>query len=153
MEDALPYDQWPVEQEPRQYAAEDVFGRHLMQSLENLLHVTTHRHTEMIQTAPMEEVQALARKAAMDGVYAVMMLLDGVASSSIDDNHYIEYRLTARIMEFDGPIATVEVPLEEDKSVTLSSFRPAKRKCVETIELTAGDGLCYAFHNWKEATP
>lgn len=151
MNDAVLYEQWSVEQDARQYAAEDVFGRHLMQSLENLLHVTAPRYTEMIQTAPAEAVQALARKAALDGVYAVMMLLDGVASSPIDDSHDIEYRLTARILEFEGPIATVEVPLEEDKSVTLSSFRPAKSECVETIELTAGDGLCYAFHNWKEA--
>ena len=80
------------------------------------------------------------------------MVLDGVANSPIDADHGIEWKLQARILRYGGESQVAEVPMEAGGSVILSSFRPNKTECVETVEvLPDGDGLCYAYHAWKEA--
>jgi hypothetical protein len=59
-----------------------------------------------------------------------MMLLDGVASSDIDNSHSIEYALQCRIF---GP--------DPEGS--------RKAKVLETIELgPESDGLCGSYHGW-----
>ncbi len=146
------YAEWANEPDARRHAAEDALGQHIMQSLQCIMQVHARQYAALIPSASPEEIQSLARKAALDGIYAMVMLLDGVASSSLDENHGVEYSLSARILEFKvkSTEVKVELPQSEDR-VVLKSFRPSETENVETIELTPeGDGLCYAFHRWLE---
>ena len=151
MIDPLPYNQWSNDPCQRQYEAERVFGRALMKNLAYQLKINSNKYAALAPSIPISELEALAKKAAMDGIYAVMMLLDGVASSPIDNQHGIEWVLQARIQKHGDSTRTVQVPIETGRSITLHSFRPTGTESVETIELMPdGDGLCYAFHEWKE---
>lgn len=151
MIDPLPYSQWPDDTYSRQYEAERVFGRALMKNLADQLRINSKSYAALVPSLPAAEVEAFARKAALDGIYAVMMLLDGVANSPIDAQHGIEWVLQARIQKRGDTIKTSEVPMETRGSVPLNPFRPAGTELVETVEVVPdGDGLCYAFHEWKE---
>ena len=67
----------------------------------------------------------LAEKAALDAIYGVMMLLDGVSESRIDKDHVAGYVLFSRI------------------------FASGQSEPVEELELAPdGDGLCMGFHGW-----
>ncbi len=151
MIDPLPYNQWSDDPYQRKYEAERVLGRALMKNLAYRLKINRDNYAALASSIPTTELAALAKKAAMDGIYAVMMLLDGVAGSPIDNQHGIEWVLQARIQKYGGSTRTIQVPMETEGSVTLHSFRPDGTESVETIELIPdGDGLCYAFHEWKE---
>lgn len=151
MVDPLPYSQWPDDTYNRQYQAERVFGRALLKTLAQQLFIHGKDYAALAPSALAAEVEALARKASLDGIYAVMMLLDGVASSPIDAQHGVEWALQARVEKYGSPTEGVEVPMETGGSVTLRPFRPAGTERIETIEVVPdGDGLCYAFHGWKE---
>ena len=151
MIDPLPYSQWPDDTYGRQYQVERVFGRALMKNLAQQLHIGNKGYVALAPSVPAAEVEALAQRAALDGIYAVMMLLDGVAGSSIDSGHGVEWVLQARIQKYGDPTKTVEVPMETGGSVTLRPFRSTGTECVETVGVVPdGDGLCYAFHEWKE---
>jgi hypothetical protein len=129
----LPYEEWPTDEYARRFAVEDIFGRHLSAQVDRALGGDLKRYAPLCPSAPTEEVRQVARKAMLDGIYAVMMLLDGVASSEIDESHVIGYALTCQILErtsIDGK---------------------TKNECVETIELgPESDGLCGSFHGWFE---
>ena len=153
MIDPLLYSQWPDDTFGRQSQAERVFGRALLKTLAQQLSLHGKDYAALAPSAPAEEVEALARAASFDGIYAVMMLLDGVASSPIDAQHGVEWVLQARVEKYGSPTDGAEVPTEAGGGVTLRPFRPAGTERLEIIEVVPdGDGLCYAFHEWHQSS-
>lgn len=151
MHETLPYDQWPTDPFQRSYEVENALGSAFMANLEGQLQFIKKNCATIAPGLSDTELQAVAREAALGGVYALLMVLDGVANTPIDAKHGIEWKVQARILNYGGESQSVEVPMESGGSMTLSSFRPNKTKCVETVEvLPDGDGLCYAYHAWKD---
>ncbi len=71
------------------------------------------------------EVREAAKQAALDAIYGMLMLLDGVADSKIDKSHAASYVLASRIR------------------------KSGQSQPVEEFELAPeGDGLCMGFHGW-----
>ena len=113
-----PYSSWPSEEHARWIRAGNTFGRHLMAAARDYAF-------KLIPKDALAAQRELAEKAALDAIYGVMMLLDGVARTPIDDRHRAEYVLSVRVLrESEGP------PVEE--------FELAPE----------GDGLCMGFHGW-----
>ena len=74
-----------------------------------------------------EQERKTAEKAAMDAIYGVMMLFDGVVGGISDEAFDWEYLLKVRITSRDT------------------------QKVIEEIELAPdGDGLCMGYAGWKE---
>jgi hypothetical protein len=113
-----PYASWPSEVHARWIRAGNTFGRHLMAAARDYAFGRIPKDTPPAQ-------RELAEKAALDAIYGVMMLLDGVARSPIDDEHRAEYVLSLRVL------------------------RESEEAPVERFELAPdGDGLCMGFHGW-----
>lgn len=113
-----PYSSWPPDEGGRWVRAGNAFGRHVMAAARDYA-------VGRLPPDATPDQRRLAETAALDAVYGVMMLLDGVADSAIDDAHRAEYVLLARV-------------LREDRD-----------EPVEEIELApGGDGLCMGFHGW-----
>jgi hypothetical protein len=67
-----------------------------------------------------------AEKAALDAIYGMMMLLDGIPTNDIDADHRVVYALEARVTD------------------RRSGWEP-----IEHFELAPdGDGLCIGYHGW-----
>ena len=113
-----PYASWPSEEHARWIRAGNTFGRHLMAAARD------YAFRRIAKDTPPAQRQ-LAEKAALDAIYGVMMLLDGVAGSPIDDQHRAQYVLSLRVLSEseDGPVEQFELAPE-------------------------GDGLCMGFHGW-----
>lgn len=115
-----PYTQWPTDPQQRWIVAGNTFGQHVME------HAVGYALEQIDETLSPEAKEA-ARKAAMDAVYGMMMILDGVPDLRIGEDHRIIYVLTAAVDE------------------------RGKSAPIETIELApGGDGLCMGFHGWRE---
>ena len=111
------YETWSQEPHARWIDAGNNFGWHLMRAARDYAF-------KRIPKDASPEVRATAERAALDAIYGVMMLLDGVASST-SGNAQIEYALVARIRT------------------------GANANAVENIELAPdGDGLCMGFQGW-----
>jgi len=111
------YKDWPNDAHVRWIRAGHMFGKHLMHAARD------YAVARIPEDAPPVERQARIA-GAMDAIYGVMMLLDGVADADIDEAHRAEYVLTMRII--------------------------AERKPIEELELApGGDGLCIGYHYWK----
>ena len=148
----LPYDQWPDDPFQRMYQAEAALGQALVVSLKGQRQFIRMKFAALAPTLTEAELEALVTEAAFSGIYALLMVLDGVAGTGIDAEHGIEWALQARILKYGAHSDPVEVAMESGDSVTLSSFRPAGTERTNTVEVVPnGDGLCYAFHEWKEA--
>jgi hypothetical protein len=79
---------------------------------------------EQIPDSVTRESRSVAQKCALDAIYGMMMLLDGVADAKIDTSHWAQYVLIARV-------------------------RTERGEPVEEFELAPdGDGLCMGFHGW-----
>ncbi len=115
------YDQWPTSPHSRWVQVGNTFGRHLMAAAKEY---AFDRISESVPAADRE----IAQRAALDAIYGMMMLLDGVADSEIDAAHRVEYVLLAHVREITESYDTVE-----------------------EFELAPdGDGLCIGFHGWVE---
>jgi hypothetical protein len=80
---------------------------------------------ERIPESATPEAREVATQAALDAIYGMMMLLDGVADSEIDKTHRFEYLLLARVR------------------------KAGQAEPVEQFELAPnGDGLCMGYHGW-----
>jgi hypothetical protein len=118
MDHGFPYSDWPADPHHRWVAAGNAFGRHLMTAARDYAF-------ERIPASASPEAQELARKAALDAIYGMMMLLDGVPSSLTGPEHRAEYVLHSRIRSRESG------------------------KVLEEFELApGGDGLCMGFHGW-----
>ena len=115
------YSEWPTNPRTRWVQAGNTFGRHLMDAAKEY---AFDRIPKSIPAADREIVQ----RAALDAIYGMMMLLDGVADSEIDEAHRIEYVLLARVREISESYDAIE------------EFELAPE----------GDGLCIGFHGWVE---
>jgi hypothetical protein len=114
-----PYAKWSKDPPSRWVDAGNTFGRHLMTSARDYAFGRIPQGT----SAKTREV---AEKAALDAIYGMMMLLDGIPRNDIDANHRIEYALEARIID-----------------------RRSGDEPVERFELAPeGDGLCIGYHGW-----
>ena len=80
---------------------------------------------ERIPDGTPREQRELAEKAALDAIYGVMMLLDGVADTPIDEHHRAEYMLSLRVLSESGDAPVEQFELAPD-----------------------GDGMCMGFHGW-----
>ena len=118
----LQYRAWPVEPHARWIQAGHTFGKHLMEASRD------YAFERVPENATPEE-RAIAQKAALDAIYGMMMLLDGVTAPKIDGANRIEYVLTARI-------------IPEGASPSIEEFELAPD----------GDGLCMGYHYWIEAS-
>ena len=151
MNETLPFDQWPTDPFQRGYEAEDALGKALTDNLKGQMQFIKKKCDVIAPALAGNELDAVIKEAAFGGIYALLMVLDGVAPTSIDAEHGIQWSLQAQIQHYGAQTNSVEVSLEQGGKVTLSSFRPADTKQVETLKvLPEGDGLCYAFHSWKE---
>ena len=127
MSETLPFDHWPSDHFEKTYQAEDALGTAFVTSLKMQMQFIKKKCAALAPELTNNELESVVQEAAFGGVYALLMVLDGGESQS------------------------VEVPMESGSSITLSSFRPNKTECVETVEvLPGGDGLCYAYHAWKD---
>ena len=72
----IPYDSWSTDPQQRWIDAANVFGYHLMQA-------SLKRALERVPATASAECQDIARQAALDAIYGVLMLLDGVADSEL----------------------------------------------------------------------
>lgn len=116
----LPFSKWLRDEHSRWIMAGHTFGRHLMAAARDYAF-------ERIPASATAKERELAEKAALDAIYGMMMLLDGVAVSKIDKTHTASYVLLSRI------------------------FATGKSQPVEEFELAPdGDGLCMGFHDWIE---
>ena len=66
----------------------------------------------------------IALRAIDDALYGVMMVAEGVSGGLANDLHRVALSLSVRLEE--------------------------KGKVVERLDLADGDGVCMAFHGWKE---
>jgi hypothetical protein len=111
-----PYTVWSTEQFARWIDAADTFGRHLAEGARDYA-------LERIPESASDEAREVAKKAALDALYGVMMVLEGITFNAIDEEHRMEYVVSARIKR--------------------------EGETLETIELSPdGDGLCMGFHRW-----
>ena len=150
MTELLPYEQWPDDPFQRQYQAEAALGQALVANLKGRRQFIKRNVAALAPTLTEAELEAIVTEAAFSGIYALLMVLDGVASTDVDAEHGIEWALQARILERGVRPDPAEVQTETGDSVTLSSFHPAGTERLETIEVVPdGDGLCHAFHEWK----
>lgn len=121
-----PYTDWE-EGDDRVYEAERALGVAISQNLEGNLPILKRRLQNAYPSVNFDELDPVLREAAWSGVYYVMMVLDGIAPSSIDEDAIIAWRVDGKIYQ-----------------IADESKEPA-----ETINiLPKGDGLCYAFHDW-----
>jgi|GEM_PF-4434554 len=151
MTEPQPFDQWPDDHFERTYLIEDALGRAFAANLEGQMQFIKKKCAALAPALADAELEAVAREAAFNGVYALLMVLDGVADTPIDAEHGIEWSLQARILQYAGEARSIEVPTEASGSVKLSSFRPGKTERIETVKVIPdGDGLCYAYHGWKK---
>ena len=72
--------------------------------------------------------RAAAERAIDDALYGVMMILDGVSGTLSNETHEVDLAVTARLSRRTG--AAPEVLTE--------------------VALRDGDGMCMAFHDWRE---
>ena len=119
----IPYDKWPAKKRKRELIVEHWFGRDLMASARDYA-------WERISPTASRKARNLAQKAALDAIYGVMMLLDGVTSTRIDASHAVQYLLLGRVIELNKP----------DGADVLEQYEIAP----------GGDGLCMGFHGWVE---
>jgi hypothetical protein len=118
MDDGRPYSDWPAEPHHQWIAAGNAFGRHLLAAARDYAF-------GRIPTSASPEAQELARKAALDAIYGMMMLLDGVAASPVGQDHSAEYVLLSRIRSRQSGEAVEQFELAPD-----------------------GDGLSMGYHGW-----
>lgn len=131
----MPYDQWPNDSYQRQYQAEDALGQALAANLNGQLQFIRKNCMAIAPTLTEAEAELLAREDAFSGVYALLMVLDGVAGTGIDANHGIAWALQARILKYGNQSNSVEVSMETGNSVTLSSFAPPGRSAWKQLNL------------------
>ncbi len=120
MEEGRPYSDWPAEPHRRWIAAGNAFGRRLMAAARDYAF-------GRIPATASPEAQELARKAALDAIYGTMMLLDGVAPSTVGPEHAAEYVLLSRVRSRQSGQAVERFELAPD-----------------------GDGLCMGYHGWVD---
>ena len=114
-----PYAKWPKNKDQRWVEMANHFGRDLMAAARD------HAFGQIPADAS-REVKAVAKKAAMDAIYGMLMLLDGVAGTGIDEENSVQYALSARVLS-----------------------RCEDGRKLEEIELAPeGDGLCMGFSDW-----
>jgi hypothetical protein len=114
----VPFSKWPSDPHARWVQAANTFGRHLMAAARD------YAFGRIPESAP-PEVREAAEKAALDAIYGVMMLLDGVANAKMDKSHRVEYALFARVRKANQPDPVEQFELAPD-----------------------GDGLCMGYHGW-----
>ena len=113
-----PFHKWPRDEHARWIMAGNTFGRHVMAA-------SREYAFEQIPKSATPKERELAEKAAVDAIYGMMMLLDGVSESRIDQEHLARYVLLSRI------------------------FPSGQSEPVDEFELAPdGDGLCMGFHAW-----
>ena len=109
----------PDKPEQRKQWLAHAFGKILFQH--------AHRYAlENIAADATPETQAVARKAAEDALYGLMMILDGV----VDDLENEQYRLAL--------------------AAQIQLIRQDNGEVADSLDLTDTDGLCMVFHDWKE---
>ena len=109
----------PDKPEQRKQWLAHAFGKILVQH--------AHRYAlENIAADATPETQAVARKAAEDTLYGLMMILDGV----VDDLENEQYRLAL--------------------AAQIQLIRQDNGEVADSLDLTDTDGLCMVFHDWKE---
>ena len=113
-----PFRKWPSDPHARWIEAGNTFGRHLMAAARD------YAFKQVPESAP-SAVREAAEKAALDAIYGMMMLLDGVVDTKIDNAHRVEYVLLARVLRIKGGQAAEQFELAPD-----------------------GDGLCMGYHGW-----
>jgi hypothetical protein len=117
-----PHAQWRVDPDHRWRDAFHTFGYLLFD------HALRSAVAEVPASAT-PETKAVAAKAATDALYNVMMILEGVVGAPGDDQHSIEFALTARVRNRESPY-----------------------ECVEQFELApnGNEPACMGFHLWAE---
>lgn len=119
MSQPKPYEHWAVDEHARWIDAGNTFGWHLLKASRDYAF-------KRIAKDASPEARATAERAALDAIYGMMMLMDGVSSAE-SGTARIEYALTARV------------------------HAQGQDGSVEEIELAPdGDGLCMGFHGWVE---
>jgi hypothetical protein len=122
MSEPRPYSDWRRDAKHRWRDAFHTFGHLLM----------THARDDAIRQIPAnapEETKAIASKAAVDALYNVMMILEGVVGAPGDENRSLEFALVTRVRNREKPYAVVE-----------------------EFELAPGgeESACMGFHFWTD---
>src|SRR3954451_65703 len=102
-----PYASWPSDAHARWICAGNMFGRHLLAAARD------YAVDRLPADAPPGQ-RELAEKAALNAIYGMMMLLDGVADARIDEQHRAEYVLSLRVREHGRkqPVEQIELAPE-----------------------------------------
>jgi hypothetical protein len=111
------YENWSTEPHARWIDAGNTFGWHLLGAAREYAF-------KRIDKSATAEARAAAERAALDAIYGMMMLLDGVTPAD-SGNARIEYVLLARVN-----------PQERERNPELIELAPD------------GDGLCMGFQGW-----
>jgi hypothetical protein len=118
MDNPPPYTDWPAETHARWIAAANTCGHHLMTAARDYA-------LQRVPATASREACELVQKAALDAIYGMMMLFDGMASTEVGPDYRVEYVLLSRIRSTESDAV------------------------LEQIELTPdGDGLCMGYHGW-----
>lgn len=112
------FDDWRTDTHERWIDAANIFGAQLF---------TTAREEQIsnLSESLTERERTIAVESIDNTLYAVLMMLDGVADLKLDSKHSTEYSLMQRVFD------------EESKLVSEIELAPN------------GDGLCMGFHDWK----
>jgi hypothetical protein len=110
----VPFSEWPTDPHARWIEAGNTFGRHLIAAARD------YALGRIAETAAAE-TRAAAEKAALDAIYGMMMLLDGVADARIDEAHRVEYALFARIRKAGqrDPVEQFELAPEDSPAASV----------------------------------
>ncbi len=111
-----PYSQWSLQPDGRWIDAANVFGHHLMASSRDYAFRNIPASAD-----PM--TQEIAKKCALDAIYGLLMILDGIPSNNIDEDTKVTYSLTAQVTRVGQTVERVELAPE-------------------------GDGLCMGYSEW-----
>jgi hypothetical protein len=121
MAEPIPYEQWPEDKRTRELIVQHWFGRDLMAHARDFA-------AKRIPSTASPEARELAKKAALDAIYGVMQILDGVTGDPLDEQRAVEFLLLGRIVQ------------------TTDSGRP---DVLEEYEIgPGGEGLCNGFPRW-----
>jgi hypothetical protein len=101
MDQPRPYAEWRPDPTRRWRDAFHTFGHLLM----------AHARDDALEQIPAkvsDETRTIAMKAAVDALYNVMMILEGVVSAQGDESHKIDFALIARVRKREEPYDVIE---------------------------------------------
>jgi hypothetical protein len=123
MAEPIPFAEWPEDKRSRELIVQQWFGRDLMAHARDLA-------VKRIPSTATPEARELATKAALDALYGVMQILDGVTGDPLDEHRAVEFLLLGRVVQ---------------------TGEGGRDEVLEEYEIgPGGEGLCRVFPRWTK---